>query len=67
MVSWEECDYSPFRYFAIQVKCKWHHPPANEIYRKDELSVWEVDGQTSKVYIHSPLKDLYIYNTFLLL
>jgi hypothetical protein len=31
-------------------KCKWHHPPANEIYRKDNLSVWEVDGQVSKIF-----------------
>lgn len=23
-------------------KCGWFHPPANEIYRKDDLSVFEV-------------------------
>lgn len=23
-------------------KCSWFHPPANEIYRKDQLSVFEV-------------------------
>lgn len=23
-------------------KCNWFHPPANEIYRKDEVSVFEV-------------------------
>lgn len=25
-------------------------PPANEIYRKDDLSVFEVDGNASKIY-----------------
>lgn len=33
-----------------QTKCKWFHPPANEIYRKDNLSVFEVDGNISKIY-----------------
>lgn len=23
-------------------KCNWFHPPANEIYRKDDISVFEV-------------------------
>ncbi|KAG8552609.1 hypothetical protein GDO81_004605 [Engystomops pustulosus] len=31
-------------------KCGWFHPPANEIYRKDDLSVFEVDGNVSKIY-----------------
>ncbi|XP_053306959.1 histone acetyltransferase KAT6B isoform X2 [Spea bombifrons] len=31
-------------------KCGWFHPPANEIYRKDDLSVFEVDGNVSKLY-----------------
>ncbi|EDV25308.1 uncharacterized protein TRIADDRAFT_55230 [Trichoplax adhaerens] len=31
-------------------KCSWLHPPANEIYRKHELSVFEVDGMTNKIY-----------------
>ncbi|XP_060238076.1 histone acetyltransferase KAT6B isoform X3 [Meriones unguiculatus] len=31
-------------------KCGWFHPPANEIYRKKELSVFEVDGNMSKIY-----------------
>lgn len=26
------------------------HPPANEIYRREGLSVFEVDGNTSKLY-----------------
>ncbi|XP_072347750.1 histone acetyltransferase KAT6B isoform X1 [Scyliorhinus torazame] len=31
-------------------KCGWYHPPANEIYRKNDLSVFEVDGNISKIY-----------------
>nr|XP_006002901.2 PREDICTED: histone acetyltransferase KAT6A [Latimeria chalumnae] len=31
-------------------KCGWFHPPANEIYRKDNLSVFEVDGNISTIY-----------------
>ena len=31
-------------------KCSWFHPPANEIYRKDDLSIFEVDGMASKIY-----------------
>ncbi|CAL1543258.1 unnamed protein product [Lymnaea stagnalis] len=31
-------------------KCELRHPPADEIYRCGELSVFEVDGQTSKLY-----------------
>ncbi|XP_015929465.2 histone acetyltransferase KAT6B [Parasteatoda tepidariorum] len=31
-------------------KCNWTHPPGTEIYRKDELSVFEVDGNVNKLY-----------------
>ncbi|XP_030627171.1 histone acetyltransferase KAT6B [Chanos chanos] len=31
-------------------KCGWFHPPANEIYRKENLSVFEVDGNVSRIY-----------------
>nr|XP_029541376.1 histone acetyltransferase KAT6B-like [Oncorhynchus nerka] len=31
-------------------KCGCFHPPANEIYRKDDLSVFEVDGNVSKLF-----------------
>ncbi|XP_030629670.1 histone acetyltransferase KAT6B isoform X2 [Chanos chanos] len=31
-------------------KCGWFHPPANEIYRKGDLSVFEVDGNVSKIF-----------------
>ena len=33
-----------------RTKCTWFHPPANEIYRKGDLSIFEVDGQVSKIY-----------------
>lgn len=32
------------------MKCTWAHPPATEIYRKDDLSVFEVDGNVNKLY-----------------
>ncbi|CAH1795541.1 unnamed protein product [Owenia fusiformis] len=31
-------------------KCGLCHPPANEIYRKDNVSVFEVDGNANKIY-----------------
>merc|ERR1711953_986613 len=31
-------------------KCIWRHPPGVEIYRKDGMSVFEVDGNTNKIY-----------------
>ena len=31
-------------------KCVWRHPPGDEIYRKDKLSVFEVCGKKYKQY-----------------
>lgn len=31
-------------------KCSWRHPPGNEIYRKDNISFFEVDGHKQKMY-----------------
>lgn len=31
-------------------KCVWRHPPGDEIYRKQNISVFEVDGKKNKVY-----------------
>lgn len=31
-------------------KCTWKHPPGNEIYRKDGISFFEVDGHKQKTY-----------------
>ena len=33
-----------------QLKCELKHPPGNEIYRHDTLSVFEVDGAKAKIY-----------------
>ncbi|KAL1139248.1 hypothetical protein AAG570_006234 [Ranatra chinensis] len=31
-------------------KCVWRHPPGEEVYRKEKISVWEVDGKRYKLY-----------------
>uniref|UniRef100_A0A8C6SWR3 Histone acetyltransferase n=1 Tax=Neogobius melanostomus TaxID=47308 RepID=A0A8C6SWR3_9GOBI len=31
-------------------KCVWKHPPGDEIYRKSNISVFEVDGKKNKIY-----------------
>ena len=36
-------------WFHLQAKCVWRHPPGDEIYRKNIISVFEVDGQKNKV------------------
>ncbi|XP_023955158.2 histone acetyltransferase KAT7 [Bicyclus anynana] len=33
-----------------KAKCVWRHPPGDEVYRKDNLSVWQVDGRKHKQY-----------------
>ncbi|KAG0216978.1 putative ESA1-histone acetyltransferase [Mortierella sp. GBAus27b] len=33
-----------------RLKCTLHHPPGNEIYRKDDISFFEIDGRKQKVY-----------------
>ena len=38
-----------FDFHSRQLKCCWQHPPADEIYRSQDLSVFEVDGQANKV------------------
>jgi len=35
---------------CCQQKCEMRCPPGNEIYRRRELSVFEVDGNRSKIY-----------------
>ena len=47
----------------LQTKCKWFHPPANEIYRKDDISVFEVDGAVNKVIVNSLLAFVFFFNT----
>jgi histone acetyltransferase MYST2 len=31
-------------------KCVWRHPPGREIYRKEKVSFFEVDGKFNKIY-----------------
>ena len=38
----------------LQAKCVWRHPPGDEIYRKNNISVFEVDGKKNKVSILPP-------------
>lgn len=33
-----------------KMKCELRHPPGNEIYRHDNLSMFEVDGKKNKIY-----------------
>ncbi|KAF9952233.1 Histone acetyltransferase [Mortierella alpina] len=33
-----------------RTKCTLQHPPGNEIYRKDDISFFEIDGRKQKVY-----------------
>jgi histone acetyltransferase HTATIP len=33
-----------------RTKCSLQHPPGNEIYRKDNISFFEIDGRKQKVY-----------------
>ncbi|PWA30309.1 hypothetical protein CCH79_00015676, partial [Gambusia affinis] len=34
----------------LKAKCVWKHPPGDEIYRKGNISVFEVDGKKNKIY-----------------
>jgi len=34
---------------TLQAKCPLNHPPGNEIYRKANLSCFEIDGRKNKV------------------
>ena len=37
-------------FYFIFLSSTWRHPPGTEIYRKDNLSVFEVDGNVNKIY-----------------
>lgn len=34
----------------FQAKCELTHPPGEEIYRKDKISFFEVDGRVNRTY-----------------
>jgi len=35
---------------VLQARCTLLHPPGNEIYRQDNWSIFEVDGNVSQIY-----------------
>ncbi|XP_043535278.1 histone acetyltransferase KAT8 [Chiloscyllium plagiosum] len=35
---------------AVRSQCQWRQPPGKEIYRKTNISVYEVDGRDHKIY-----------------
>ncbi|KAJ8364329.1 hypothetical protein SKAU_G00131600 [Synaphobranchus kaupii] len=44
-----------FRYHLSQ--CQWRQPPGKEIYRKCNISVYEVDGRDHKIYCQNLYKE----------
>ncbi|KAJ2704050.1 Histone acetyltransferase [Coemansia sp. IMI 203386] len=45
------CFYSNrTQYARHRAKCTLQHPPGNEIYRKDDISFFEIDGRRQKTY-----------------
>lgn len=36
-------------FVASQTQCQWRQPPGKEIYRRGNISVYEVDGRDHKV------------------
>ena len=38
------------RFGRHREKCQLYHPPGNEIYRKDDISFFEIDGNRQKTY-----------------
>ena len=42
-----------------QTKCQLFHPPGNEIYRRDTISFFEIDGRKNKVCTYDT-NDCYI-------
>ena len=44
-------DCNGFVHPLLQSKCLLFHPPGNEIYRKDIISFFEIDGRKNKVGI----------------
>lgn len=45
-----KCFKSSVTLHKHSVLCSWRHPPGSEIYRCDQLSVFEVDGEKHKAY-----------------
>ncbi|SCU96225.1 LANO_0E12882g1_1 [Lachancea nothofagi CBS 11611] len=53
------CEYclkymkSRYVFHRHQLKCSLRHPPGNEIYRDQKVSIWEVDGRENVIYCQS--------------
>jgi hypothetical protein len=45
----------------LQAKCPLNHPPGNEIYRKNNLSFFEIDGRKNKVRVWPVRRDLKVH------
>ena len=43
------CLWAMMDWSIIQTKCQLFHPPGNEIYRRDTISFFEIDGRKNKV------------------
>jgi histone acetyltransferase HTATIP len=41
---------SPLSFSRHRSKCSLSHPPGNEIYRRDRISVYEIDGRKQREY-----------------
>ena len=41
---------SPLTYTRHRAKCEWKHPPGKEIYRHEDLAIFEIDGAKQKLY-----------------
>ena len=50
-------NYWNISFLKFQVKCPLRHPPGNEIYRKGNISFFEIDGRKNKVYVHRLCKN----------
>ena len=47
---------------SSQSKCLLFHPPGNEVYRKDTLSFFEIDGRKNKVHVINVLLPSFLAN-----
>lgn len=58
LVSTSSNDKHSGMFFRFQAKCSLFHPPGNEIYRKESISFFELDGRKNKVSEKCPSKTL---------
>lgn len=47
------CGLTQASYYSLdKAKCPMRHPPGNEIYRKQNISFFEIDGRKNKVGVY---------------